>query len=148
LEHVLNAWGRGALAEVPTGITFDIVVIPGALASDVVARLRHRWVRPGPVVLGPSGAELVVRRGSVPDWGVPDFRLMRRGGLVLLPPPTVLVPEAVGSRGWLVPPTHRAATAPCGAGLGCGSDLVEPVRQAVKAAALAAADEHHSVQPG
>ncbi|MFF5106785.1 hypothetical protein [Streptomyces sp. NPDC000134] len=123
------------MAEVPVGISFDVVVIPGALALDVLGRLRRAWVRPGPVVLGPSGAELFVCRGSVPDWDVLDSHLLRRGGLVLLPPPTVLVPEAVGSRGWLVPPAHRAATAPCGVGLGCGRDLAEPVRQAVHAAA-------------
>jgi hypothetical protein len=138
-EHVLTRWGRGELAEVPVGVSFDVVVIPGALARGVVGRLRHLRMQPGPVVLGPSGAEMFIRCGSASRWNVPDSHLLRRGGLVLLPPPTVQVPDTVGCRGWLVPPADGSAAVPCEVGLGCGSDLAEPVRQAVQAAAKSAA---------
>jgi hypothetical protein len=33
LEQVLNAWGRGALAEVPTGTTFDVIRVPSTAAA-------------------------------------------------------------------------------------------------------------------
>ncbi|MFJ3249034.1 hypothetical protein [Streptomyces sp. NPDC086782] len=134
LERALTAWGRGHLAEVPAGCSFDVLLVPGSLGRDVLARVRAAGVRPGPVVLCPAGAEFIVRAGSAADWCAPGATVLRSGSLALLPPPSVLVPESVAGRGWLVPPVHRAPSAPPGAGVPSAASLLEPFLAAVQAA--------------
>ncbi|MFJ5035550.1 hypothetical protein ACIQB5_47865 [Streptomyces sp. NPDC088560] len=137
-DQVLTAWGRGQLAEVPVGLCFDVLLVPGGLARDVIDRVCAVGIRPGPVILGPSGAEIIIALDSASGWCAPASVLLRRGALVLLPPPTVRVPETVAARGWLIPPAHRSASAPPEAGLMSGGDLVRPYRAAVRAAEEAA----------
>ncbi|MFJ5035895.1 hypothetical protein ACIQB5_49825 [Streptomyces sp. NPDC088560] len=134
-DQVLTAWGRGQLAEVPVGLTFDTLLVPGALARDVVARMAAVGIQPGPVILGPSGAEFIIGLGSAPGWCAPDSLLLRRGALILLPPPTVLLPKTVAARGWLIRPAHRGESSMPGEGLPCGSSLHRPYLAAVRAAA-------------
>ncbi|MFI1169156.1 hypothetical protein ACH4UM_37755 [Streptomyces sp. NPDC020801] len=137
-DRVLTAWGRGQLAEVPVGLSFDVLLVPSALARDVLDRVRAARIQPGPVILGPSGAEVIIRLGSAPAWCAPDSLLLRRGALLLLPPPTVRAPKMMAARGWLIPPAQRAASTPPGDGLPCGDDLLRPYLAAVQAAADAA----------
>ncbi|GHE14794.1 hypothetical protein GCM10010339_87290 [Streptomyces alanosinicus] len=137
-EQVLTAWGRGQLAEVPVGLSFDVVLVPGALACDVLDRARAEGIQPGPVILGPSGAEVIIRLGSAPGWCAPGFLLLRRDALLLLPPPTVRAPKTMAARGWLIPPAQREASDPPGNRLPCGDDLLRPYLAAVQAAAEAA----------
>lgn len=134
LEQALTAWGRGHLAEIPAGLSFDVLLVPGDLGRDVLARLGAAGVRPGPVVLGPAGAEFIIRPGSAVDWCAAASTVLRSGSLALLPPPTVLVPETVAGRGWLVPPVHGAPSAPPGAGVPSAASLLEPFLAAVQAA--------------
>ncbi|GAA2621278.1 hypothetical protein [Streptomyces vastus] len=133
LDQVLTAWGRGHLAEVPAGLTFDVLLTSGAVAEETIRRMRAAGRRVGPVVLGPCGGEFILERGSAPRWSAPRSLLLRPGTLVLLPPPTVCQPETVASRGWLVPPSHREAGAPLGDGLTPGGTLISPYLQAVQA---------------
>ena len=134
LDQVLTAWARGHLAEVPTGLGFDVLQVPGPLARETVARMREAGRRVGPVVLGPSGGEFILALGSAPRTA-PGTTLLRPGALVLLPPPTAGVPELVGSRGWLVPPTQPGTGAPLCAEVTPGGALLEPYLAAVQAAA-------------
>lgn len=134
LDHVLTAWGHGHLAEVPAGFGFDVLQTPGAVGEDTVRRMRETGLPIGPVILGPSGAEFILARDSAPRWSAPRSRLLRPGALVLLPPPTVCHPETVGSRGWLVPPSHHETGAPLDAGVTPGGALLEPYLLAVQAA--------------
>ncbi|MFB7113914.1 hypothetical protein [Streptomyces sp. NPDC056291] len=134
LEQALTVWGRGHLAEVPAGLSFDVLLVPADLGRNVLARVGAAGVRPGPVVLGPAGAEFIVRPDSAADWCAPGSTVLRSGSLVLLPPPTALVPETVAGRGWLVPPVHRAPSAPPGAGVPSAASLLEPFLEAVQAA--------------
>lgn len=137
LHQVLTAWGRGHLAEVPAGLGFDVLLTPGAVAEDTVRRMRAAGRRVGPVILGPSGAEFILERGSAPRWSAPRSILLRPGSLVLLPPPTVRHPETVASRGWLVPPSHQEADARLDAGVTPGAALMGPYLTAVQAAETA-----------
>ncbi|HLL32955.1 MAG TPA: hypothetical protein VK545_03470 [Streptomyces sp.] len=135
LDAVLTAWNRGHLAEVPAGHGFDVLCMPGALARDAVERLRAAGLQTGPVILGPSGAEFILRLHSARRWDEPNSTLLRPGTLVLLPPPTAVCPErTVGGRGWLIPPAYHEESCPLGHGVTWGGDLLEPYRAAVKAA--------------
>jgi len=78
-EDILTAWAHGALAEVPTGIAFDVVRIPLALAHETVRRLREAGIRPGPVIAGPSGAEVLVPPGDADGLAVDDADVLRTG---------------------------------------------------------------------
>ncbi|MFE2492329.1 hypothetical protein ACFXGR_56220 [Streptomyces mirabilis] len=137
LHQVLTAWGRGHLAEVPAGLGFDVLLTPGAVAEDTVRRMRAAGRRVGPVILGPSGAEFILERGSAPRWSAPRSILLRPGSLVLLPPPTVRHPATVASRGWLVPPSQQEADARLDAGVTPGAALMGPYLTAVQAAETA-----------
>ncbi|EST17993.1 hypothetical protein [Streptomyces roseochromogenus] len=136
-DQVLTAWGRRQLAEVPVGLSFDTILVPGALARDVLDRVRAAGIHPGPVILGPSGAEVIIRLDSAPGWCAPNSLLLRRGALLLLPPPTVHVPKMMAARSWLIPPAQREASVPPGDGLPSGDDLLRPYLAAVQAAAAA-----------
>ncbi|PAZ16591.1 hypothetical protein CLM62_06475 [Streptomyces sp. SA15] len=85
----------------------------------------------GPVILGPSGGEFILERGSAPRWSAPWSTLLRPGSLVLLPPPTVCHPQTAAARGWLVPPSHHEAREPLSAGVTPGGALLEPYLAAV-----------------
>ncbi|WP_051717133.1 hypothetical protein [Streptomyces megasporus] len=104
---VLSAWERGVLAEVPTGIAWDVVRVPNALAHDTVQRLRDSGAPVGPVLSAPLGAEFFVARGSADGWDVAGGLVLTRGTLVLLPPPNTAGSPRVGERGWIVGPTDR-----------------------------------------
>ncbi|MFI1703085.1 hypothetical protein [Streptomyces griseoruber] len=134
LDQVLTAWGRGHLAEVPVGLGFDVLRTPGAVAEDTVRRMREAGRRVGPVILGPSGAEFILERGSAPRWSAPRSTLLVPGTLALLPPPTVCHPETVASRGWLVPPTHEETGSLLCAEVTPGGALLDPYLAAVQAA--------------
>ncbi|MFE7975748.1 hypothetical protein [Streptomyces shenzhenensis] len=134
LEHVLTAWGRGYLAEVPAGIGFDVLLTPGPLARDTVRRMCAAGRRIGPVVLGPRGAEFILERGSAHGWRAPHSSLLPLGTLVLLPSPGVHVPEPVADRGWLVPPCHPETGAPLCAEVTPGGALLEPYLASAEAA--------------
>ncbi|WP_031487616.1 hypothetical protein [Streptomyces bicolor] len=134
LDQVLDSWGRGQLAEVPVGLGFDVLRTPGAVAEDTVQRMREAGRRMGLVILGPSGAEFLLERGSAPRWSAPRSQLLVPGTLVLLPPPTVCHSEAVACRGWLVPPAHEETGAPLCAEVTPGGALLEPYLAAVQAA--------------
>ncbi|MFE0898463.1 hypothetical protein ACFW3W_21530, partial [Streptomyces smyrnaeus] len=140
-----DSWPRGVLAEVPAGLGFDVLRVPGAVAEDAARRMRAAGRRVGPVVLGPLGGEFLLECGSAPRWYAPRSQFLLRGTLVLLPPPTVCLPELVGARGWLVPPTHHPADAPAGEGVTTGGALLEPFLDAVKAAEDA---ENPNCMPG
>lgn len=112
MEQIITAWGRGQLAEVPAGLAFDVLRTPGAVAEDTVRQMREAGRRIGPVIVGPSGGEFILERGSAPRWAAPRSQLLRPGTLVLLPPPAVCHPETVAARGWLVPPSHPETGAP------------------------------------
>ncbi|MFF6784977.1 hypothetical protein [Streptomyces sp. NPDC012510] len=134
LEQVLTAWSRGQLAEVPVGLGFDVLLTPGAMAEDTVRRMREASRRVGPVILGPSGGEFLLERGSAPRWSAPRSRLLVPGSLILLPPPAVCHPETVAARGWFVPPVHEETGAPLCAEVTPGGALLEPYLTAVQAA--------------
>ena len=128
LDQVLTAWSRGHLAEAPVGVGFDVLQVPGPLAVDTVRRLQEAGRRVGPVLLAPVGGEFLVERGSAPT--LPGGCLLRPGALVLLPPPTVCVPERVAARGWLVPPCLETG-APLCAEVTPGGALLAPYLAAV-----------------
>ena len=133
-ENVLNAWRQGALAEVPTGVAFDVLRMPEGLAPFVLARMREDGVRLGPVLLGPHGAEFLIRTHTMWDLTPDDkhVELLSEGQLVLLPPPTVLAPQAeVGKRAWLVPLTYHPADCPVGHGVAWGAEMRESYEAAL-----------------
>lgn len=134
LEHVLKAWARSNLAEVPAGLGFDVLLTSRAVAEDTVRRMHAAGCHVGPVILSPSGGEFILERGSAPRWSAPHSLLLRPGTLVLLPPPTACHPDTVGARGWLVPPSQQKAGAPLRAGATQGGALIEAFLQAVQAA--------------
>ncbi|WP_344629525.1 hypothetical protein [Streptomyces glaucosporus] len=104
---VLSAWERGVLAEVPTGIAWDVVRVPAGLARETVQRLRDSGAPVGPVLLAPLGAEFFVAPGSADGWDVTGGSVLGRGTLVLMPPPDAVGSRRVGERGWLVGPSDR-----------------------------------------
>ncbi|MGK5498431.1 hypothetical protein [Streptomyces sp. URMC 125] len=125
---VLAAWGHGALAEVPTGIAWDVVRVPAELGPDTVRRLRAAGVRPGPVLATPLGADFVVAPGSVEGWSVAGTSVLSRGTLVLLPHPEAVGTRRVGNRGWLVAPDGDGT-------LTCAADLRDAYTEALAAEA-------------
>ncbi|MFF7166903.1 hypothetical protein ACFZBP_36915 [Streptomyces sp. NPDC008086] len=96
--------------------------------------MREAGRRVGPVILGPSGGEFILERGSAPRWSAPRSTLLVPGTLVLLPPSTVCHPETVGARGWLVPPAHEETGALLCAEVTPGGALLEPYLAAIQAA--------------
>jgi hypothetical protein len=134
LDQVLNAWSRGHLAEVPCGVSFDVLLTPVTLGRDAVHRMHEAGRRVGPVVLGPLGAEFIVERGSAAGWSASHSVLLREGALVLLPPPGD-ESHVVAARSWLVPPCHPATGAPLCADVTSAGALLEPFQAAVQAAA-------------
>ncbi|MGV2914520.1 hypothetical protein [Streptomyces alfalfae] len=133
LEPVLTAWGRGQYAEVPVGVAFDVLLTPPTLGRDTVRRMHDMGHRVGPVILGPLGAEFIIGRGSAAGWSASHSLLLRAGSLVLLPPPGD-EDQAVGGRSWLVPPCHPGTGAPVCDEIPPASALLEPFREAVRAA--------------
>ncbi|MTE18856.1 hypothetical protein F0L17_06840 [Streptomyces sp. TRM43335] len=135
---VLSAWGHGVLAEVPTGIAWDVVRVPSELGPDTVRRLRATRAPLGPVLTTPLGTDFVVAPGSADGWAVTGTSVLGRGTLVLLPPPETVEPRRVGSRGWLVAPDGRGT-------LTRAADLRDAYTEALSAAA--AAQESAAVEP-
>ncbi|GAA2442006.1 hypothetical protein [Streptomyces macrosporus] len=107
VSAVLSAWERGVLAEVPTGIAWDVVRVPADLAQETVQRLRDAGAPVGPVLSAPLGAEFFVALGSADGWDVTGGRVLPYGTLVLMPPPNTVEPRRVGDRRWIVGPTDR-----------------------------------------
>jgi hypothetical protein len=136
LDQVLTAWGRGQLAEVPTGLGFDVLLTPSAVAEDTVHRMRAAGRQVGPVILGPAGGEFILERGSAPHWSAPRSTLLRPKTLVLLPPPDVCHPQTVAARGWLVPPCLETGAPLCADVTPAGA-VLEPYLAAVEAAETA-----------
>jgi hypothetical protein len=135
MDQVLTAWGRGELAEVPSGISFDVLLTPLTLGRDTVHRMHAAGRQVGPVLLGPLGAEFIIERGSATGWSASHSLVLRHGALTLLPPPGDET-HVVGARSWLVPPCRPETGAPlCCAELTMASALLEPFQTAVQDAA-------------
>ncbi|WP_143688562.1 hypothetical protein [Streptomyces barkulensis] len=109
-DTVTAAWSRGALAEVPAGLAWDVVRLPLTLAPETVRLLRAACVSLGPVLVGPPGAEFIVTRGSAHGWATEGGEVLATGRLVLLPHPSFVDPFRLGDRGWLVGPTDHGLT--------------------------------------
>lgn len=108
---VLAAWEHGALAEVPTGLAWDVVRIPTGTAWETVRQFRSEKVPIGPVLATPLGVDFFVARGSADEWDAEDSSRLPDHTLALLPHPVFVEPYRVGARSWVVPPTSSGALA-------------------------------------
>ncbi|PJE94409.1 hypothetical protein CUT44_29695 [Streptomyces carminius] len=110
VPDVLAAWERDALAEVPTGIAWDVVRVPAVTVQETLRLLTAARAPIGPVIATPFGAEFFVSLGSADGWTVPGASLLPRGRLALLPHPRSADPCRVSDRCWLVRPDDRTLT--------------------------------------
>lgn len=106
-DAVRAAWERGELGEAPTGVAWDVVRIPAAVAYETVTQLDAARAPVGPVLAGPLGVEFIVAPGTASGREAPGWETVRGGTLILMPDPDFVRPYHVGDRSWVVAPSAR-----------------------------------------
>ena len=110
VSHLLVAWDRGQLPELPAGHTWDVVQLPAAEGWETVRRLHELRSERGPALHTPAGVDVFVQPGSADDWDLPRVSVFRMGATVEVPHPSVVAPHTMCGCSWIVPPTGAQLT--------------------------------------
>ncbi|WP_026328022.1 hypothetical protein [Streptomyces sulphureus] len=100
----LMAWANGRLAELPVGLGWDVMRLPGPEGWETVRQVSVQQAALGPVLHTRCGVEFFVPPRSASAGDLPRAVLLGEGETVEVPPPDVVAPRTFRARTWIVPP--------------------------------------------
>ncbi|MFF7365601.1 hypothetical protein [Streptomyces sp. NPDC008125] len=97
-------WRAGAVAELPIGEGWDVVILPLSEGWSSLRHLRTVGASVGPVLHSSRGVEFLVPVGSATRWDLRGAVVRSRPEVLLAPVPSVVAPRTHEALTWLAPP--------------------------------------------